>query len=83
MRANLFWLVDEQRVKIIPAHSHHSRARGGLLLRGPDIPARFNPKFMGNWTDLDAVLGGLNKALPRQAVRSALPISTAAARRPA
>jgi hypothetical protein len=26
-------------------------------------PARFNPKFMGDWTDLDAVLGGLNKAL--------------------
>jgi hypothetical protein len=26
-------------------------------------PARFTPKFMGKWIDLDAVLGGLNKAL--------------------
>jgi hypothetical protein len=26
-------------------------------------PARFNPRFMGDWTDLAAVLGGLNTAL--------------------
>jgi hypothetical protein len=26
-------------------------------------PARFNPKFMGDWTDLEAVLGGLNNAV--------------------
>jgi hypothetical protein len=26
-------------------------------------PARFNPSFMGDWTDLEAVLGGLNAGL--------------------
>ena len=26
-------------------------------------PARFTPEFIGDWTDLDAVLGGLNAAL--------------------
>jgi hypothetical protein len=36
---------------------------GEVYCRVAGHPARFNPKFMGDWTDLEAMLGGLNNAL--------------------
>jgi hypothetical protein len=36
---------------------------GEVSCRVAGHSARFNPKFMGDWTDLQAVLGGLNDAL--------------------
>lgn len=36
---------------------------GEVSCRVAGHPARFSPKFMGDWTDLEAMLGGLNNAL--------------------
>jgi hypothetical protein len=56
--------VSSPRLSIVLVPEDVPEVEGSeVCCRAAGHPARFNPKFMGDWTDLEAVLGGLNKAL--------------------